>query len=275
MATDARPKTLAVTALDRWRRWVEDDGDEHHEAPTLEDFRRELLSREQSPKMLVGTAGHKVLEGLAARDLTGIEILTVTRGFGYGDHYDDGVLDFQAPAAFDGEIEAGGYTHVTVTGNDGLPHRFELRWELPNDEAIVVMPLRESKVALEVNTSIGPVTVRGRIDGGDGVEVLDYKFTGRPDLEELDRSWQWKVYLLATGAQRIRYEVFRVRLPLRDAPDVWRITDRQTYRQYAYPGMREDVERAVDEFARLIDRDVPEYWDRSSARASVEAMEVD
>lgn len=272
MAIDGKRRSFAVTALDRWQRWHDDEGDPDRDrpAPTVEDLRKLLLDGAQSPNMLVGIAGHKVLEGLAAGDLSAFDVRYPTTGFGEYEPIDisDGpAFDFSDQPSPDADaLEHGAYTLVEVEKNDGTIVELELRWELPNDEALVAMPLLESTVEHTFETALGPVTARGRIDGGDGVEIVDYKFSSRVGgadyFDELSRQWQWRLYLLATGARSIRYEAFQVRPPLRDE-NCWRIVARQTYRQHAYEGMARDLAGAVEAFVRAIDNHVPEYWERS------------
>lgn len=259
MALDGKRRSFAVTALDAWQRWHDDEGDENRPAPTVADLRALLLDRTQTPNMLVGIAGHKVLEGLAAGDLSAFDVRNPARGFSY-------LLSEPRHDA----LEEGSYTLVEVERDDQTRVEFELRWELPNDEALVAMPLLEAKVEHTFATALGPVTARGRIDGSDGVEVVDYKFSSRVGsadyFDELSRAWQWRLYLLATGARSVRYEAFRVKPPLRDE-NCWRIDMRQTYRQFAYQGMAQDLERAVEAFVRAIENHVPEYWDRARREA--------
>lgn len=265
MATGDRRKTFAVTALDVWQRWAHDDGDEDREPPSVEDLRRELLGRAQTDKMIAGLAGHKVLEEIAAGNESsiinrGIEV----RGFSDFDH----ALGLR-PGSSVLAASAGTYTLVEL--NTGALVPVALKWELREEETLRVLPVRESKVELEFPTSRGLLLAKGRVDGGDGLEVVDYKFSGRPDIEALERSWQWQIYLLATGARRFRWEVFTVREPLKNE-EAYRIVKRQTSTQYAYPEMRAEVTRAVENFAAAIDEFVPEYWDRAR---SLEAPAVD
>jgi hypothetical protein len=281
VATVANRRTFAVTALDAWQRWHDDDGDPDRDrpAPTVEDLRKMLLDRQQTANMLVGIAGHKVLEGLAAGDLAAFDVRYPTTGFDYQpiDISDGPAFNFgDVPAPTD-ELAHGAYTLVEVEKNDGTLVEIELRWELPNDEALPAMPLLEAKVEHTFETALGPLTARGRIDGSDGVEIVDYKFSGRVGsadyFDELSRQWQWRLYLLATGASAIRYEAFQVRPPLKDE-SAWRVCARQTYRQFAYAGMARDLAGAVEAFARAIDQHVPEYWDRNAhLEAPVEEAE--
>jgi hypothetical protein len=136
---------------------------------------------------------------------------------------------------------------------------FHLRVEL--DGTVHVPPIREHFVSRIFDTSIGPVQVRGRVDGTDGFEVVDYKFTGWPDPERFAESWQWRIYLALTGATSFRWEVFTLRQPLKHET-AWRVTAHQTFKQYGYPELFADVERAVSDAAAGIDRWAPTYWTR-------------
>ena len=223
MAGADRRKTLAVTVVDKWRRYHEDDD------MTLEAFRKDLLDRTSSAPAVAGTAGHKILE-LAAHD----EVL-----------------------------EHGAFLTVDVEHKDGRHEAVDLSFEMADAHLLALPPIPEGKVEKTYVTAIGEVIVKGRTDGFDGIEVLDFKFTGKPDLEELERSWQWRLYLDMLGAQRFRWEVFTMRPPLK-SETAWRVVDRQTARQYRYPGMEQDVARVVNQTAKMIDLYVPEYWARNA-----------
>jgi hypothetical protein len=272
-----RDKTIAASAFDVWRRWVEISEDEVDRGadPTIHGLRALLLQRGQSPAMLAGTAGHKLLEELAAGRLASVTIEDVaTRAFGqlpghsrggFGEFDFDPLENVANPPA-PSVLEHGTYCTVAITDDEGTPQQIELVIEIPVDADIVVLPIAEQRVEATYDTPIGPVRVNGRIDGSDGIEILDYKFTGKPDPEELERSWQWRLYLDATGAQRFRWELVTMKPPLK-SETAWRLQRIDTLHQYAYPGLHEDVCRAVAQFAVLIDRYVPEYWDRTRARA--------
>lgn len=250
-------KTIAVTALDTWRRWLEDE-----DGADLAKLRDELLVRTQNDAMLAGTAGHKMLEDLGA----GRIIADPPPPPMGGDLFDpmDDFGDDDEPRIVD-ELEHGAFLPIEITGDNGERTTVDLSIEIPTLEVIRTLPLGEIRVERTYDTPVGPVRVNGRVDGSDGVEILDFKFTGSPDFEELERSHQWKLYLDMTGAQRFRWEVFLMRKPLK-GETAWRIQERHTLRQYRYPGLEEDVARSVSQFAVLIDRYVPEYWARASRR---------
>jgi hypothetical protein len=247
-----RPRTLAVTALDTWRRWHED------EEQTVATLRTALLERTQSPVMRAGTAGHQVLE---------------QPGFFFDQRASEMGEGGWGEPTHEGTFEHGDYLSVLVDGDGGQTVEVDLTFELPHESTFRLMPIRETKVEKEYATTIGPVVVRGRVDGFDGLEVADTKFTGKPDLEELERSWQWRLYLDMLGARGFRWDVFTMRAPLR-GEKAWRIQDHQVLRQYRYPTLEEDVQRAVERFAVLVDRYVPQYWSRNE-REAVAVAEVE
>jgi hypothetical protein len=263
---EARERTLAVTVIDMVRRWKEDEGDDHHDAPTLADLRRELLDRVQSEPMLVGTAGHKLLELAGAKRLSEVLVdggLENTVGsFSELFKWDTEMPDpFEDEREEPSELAHGAYLRVPIEQNDGKVIEVELSIEIADLATVQLLPIAEQKIEKVYATPVGPVRVKGKIDGTDGVEVLDFKFTGKPDFEMLERTYQWRLYLDMAGAQRFRWEVFTLKKPLK-SETAWRVSKVETLRQFAYPGMLEDVQRAVADAAVLIDRYVPEYWDR-------------
>jgi hypothetical protein len=255
------PRSLAVTAVDTWRRFKATEG------LTLADFRADLLERTQTPRMLAGTAAHALLEKLPVGAVlhAAVPFLDVHPTF---DEFFDEVHGFDASIEYDGRIY-----HVTIETQaevDGRHARakevVDLAFELPDDRAVPVLPVREMKIERVYQTPVGPVLVKGRVDGFDNIEVMDYKFTGQPDLEALAETYQWRIYLDILDAQRFRWEVFTMRDPLRDET-AWRICEVQSFTQFRYPNLQADVARAVAEAAVAIDTYAPEYWSRYERRA--------
>lgn len=222
-------RSLAITRIDTVRRWAEDEG------ATLDRLRADLLdTAPMSEPALAGTALGQLLEtapdGLVLDER---EIWTVPVSVGFGANRR--IVDVDLAFDLDG-------------GNVHVPR-------------LVEVPIETTLYAGGV-----PVRLKGRLDGWDGgPDIVDYKATGKPDLEAFELSFQWRCYLSITGARRFTWDVFTMRPPLK-GDTAWRIVERQRLTQWAYPGMDRDVEREVARTVSLIDRYVPEYWTRAERR---------
>lgn len=131
---------------------------------------------------------------------------------------------------------------------DGYTFRFVADCELP------LPAVRELKGEIEMQTSIGPVTLVGIVDA-IGSEIQDHKFTARFDAERYADSFQWRCYLHMFGAHRFVYNVFEGR---EVKPMSYDIHAFHRLPLFSYPGMREEVQREIDEFARFLDRHMKE-----------------
>lgn len=118
-------------------------------------------------------------------------------------------------------------------------------------ECDVYLPqVRELKGEMQIQTPIGPVTLVGVVDaiGGD---IQDHKLTARFDAERYAASYQWRCYLLMFGGRRFVYNVF---VGKEDSANQYLIYEFHRFPLYAYPALREDVEREVGQFAVFLDR---------------------
>lgn len=146
---------------------------------------------------------------------------------------------------------------------DGWAFRFEL------DGARFTLPAaRELKAEVVFATPSGPVTLVGMVDGLDGLIVRDQKLTEKFDPERYLDSLQWRSYLTMFGAREFTYDIFvakyereRGRTVVVDGEETFvegAFTKKVTIREYhpltfyAYPNMRDDVQRAVNELAEVI-----------------------
>lgn len=142
--------------------------------------------------------------------------------------------------AVEGELQ-------TVTA-DGYTFVFALDGEL------TLPQLRELKGERLFDTPSGPVTLVGKVDGLHGHTINDWKLTERFDVERYADSYQWRSYLLMFGATRFVYDAFQCRY---DGPRVT-IYEHHRLPLNSYPGMAEDVTRAVCGLAEIVAKYVPE-----------------
>ena len=128
--------------------------------------------------------------------------------------------------------------------SDGVTYTFKFQ----GDAEIIAPAIRELKIEKEISPG---VVLVGKIDGMDGGTVIDYKLTERLDAERYADSYQWRAYLALFEVNTFEYSVFE------GSPDRGRTLDYTVYahhrlRFYAYKGMREDVERLVQNLALFV-----------------------
>lgn len=127
---------------------------------------------------------------------------------------------------------------VAVEG-DGFRFYFDC------DVDLAIPVVRELKGELEIETPSETVTLVGVVDAMD-TAVYDYKLTGRFDAERFADSYQWRCYLMMFRASRFVYRVF---VGQEHVGGEWTIREYHELPVYRYPGMEEDVQREVSEYA--------------------------
>lgn len=123
------------------------------------------------------------------------------------------------------------------------------------DGEIALPVVRELKGECVFQTGVGPVTLVGKVDSLQGLEVHDYKLTERFDAERYADSYQWRCYLPIFRAQDFVYDVFQGRYE--DEQKVV-IYDYHRLRFTAYPGMCQDVQRKLEGLAAIVAKYVPQ-----------------
>lgn len=122
--------------------------------------------------------------------------------------------------------------------------------------------IREIKAEVPFETPSGPVTLVGMADQLDARIVHDEKLTERFDAERYYDSLQWRSYLVLFEAKAFVYDIFQCS---RDEERRYvTVTDYQSITFYAYPSIRDDVQRAVNELASVI----AEYMPSNEGRAA-------
>ena len=166
--------------------------------------------------------------------------------------------------AFHKILERAAVGEVTKCELDGMKFRFDI------DTGLVLPDVREMKGELDVMTSVGPVTLVGKVDGIDHA-VHDFKMAGWFDPEKYLASYQWRCYLLMFNAWKFVYDVFvydekeiidpngKKRGPKKIVLGTeYVISDYHELSLYAYPDMERDVLREVEAFARFVAEYMPE-----------------
>lgn len=122
------------------------------------------------------------------------------------------------------------------------------------DDLIALPPIRELKAEVPFVTQSGNVTLVGKVDCLHGKHVHDQKLTERWDAERYIDSMQWRAYLVMFEANTFTYDVFQCRYNGNRVT----VTEYHPVTFYAYPSMKADVQRAVDELARVVAEHIPE-----------------
>lgn len=142
--------------------------------------------------------------------------------------------------------ETGKY-HVTVENRDGSePDIFifsaedlkpVMEYHDTHKRAINEIPLE-----LSLKVGIKNVIMRMRLDQMLGKAVIDHKTSDKePKLDEFERSVQWKLYLMATGANMFIYNYFQIKEPKRGPNKGRVIITRKEWTFYRYPKMEDDI----------------------------------
>lgn len=91
------------------------------------------------------------------------------------------------------------------------------------------------------------ITLSGVADALYGLDVDEYKCTGRIDVERYFESFQWRAYLVMFNAARVRYVLAQYKdgMPIE-------ITNVLPLTMYRYPAVLDDVKRMANECADFI-----------------------
>lgn len=128
----------------------------------------------------------------------------------------------------------------------GFTFTGDIRWNRP---AALQVPVRYEVPLPDLGVR---VVLSGRLDGIDGDVVVDVKATAKPfNLDKYHDSWQWRVYLLASGYRRFRYDVFRL-LESRRTPGEFWVADQTDFECQAYPEMASEVAAGTAEWVEAL-----------------------
>lgn len=153
-------------------------------------------------------------------------------------------LENAQPGEFKG-LEADGYTFAFDT---------EAEIDLPE--------IREMKGTRDYIVDDVVVTLVGKVDAIHGKRIDDHKFTAKFDPDRYLDSYQWRIYLEVFGADTFRWNIFEAR---EDGEKYYVIRNVHALSMDRYPGMGEDVERAVRDFVVFARDHLPERFMRQAA----------
>lgn len=120
-------------------------------------------------------------------------------------------------------------------------------FEIPEDCEIDAGKFLELRACKTYMVDGKPITITGQVDSIDGLVVVDHKTTARFDPDRYLTGYQWRLYLDIFEADIFHWNVFEL-----DAIDEATFRVRATHRleQYRYPGLGNDCQRLVADFAR-------------------------
>ena len=130
-------------------------------------------------------------------------------------------------------------------------------FELVCEGELDLPEIRELKATRDYEIDGCLVTLVGKVDGLHGRRIDDHKFTSRYDAERFMGSMQWRIYLEVFGADEFRWNVFEGRQSTYD-PQRYIIHSLHRLHMHRYPGMGDDVERAVAQFLNFARVHLPE-----------------
>lgn len=132
--------------------------------------------------------------------------------------------------------------------SEGYTFYFDLEYEID------LMPAREIKEEKTLLINGTEVTLVGKVDSVAGLVVYDDKFTENYDPDRYFDSQQWRAYLAMFGAKKFIYNIFIGKIK---GLDVY-INDFNRLPLFSYPGIADDVVRALDEYVDFLKRYAPE-----------------
>lgn len=94
------------------------------------------------------------------------------------------------------------------------------------------------------------VVMKLRVDGIRGTEIHEIKTTSKLDTDRYMNALQWRCYLLAFGCMVVVYHLCRLKRDRKTG--IYSLGEYLPVRQYAHPGMRDEVLRRVGECADFI-----------------------
>ena len=125
-------------------------------------------------------------------------------------------------------------------------------WSLDRDIDLLLPRDVQSEASLSMTVAPG-VTLTGHVDAWSPSwgRVWDFKTTGKAiDLEKYyHQEWQWRAYMLMTGATSFQYQVFQ----LRDVKGGSKVVDHASVTLHPYSGMVGDVRSATMAVAEFIE----------------------
>lgn len=155
-------------------------------------------------------------------------------------------------------MQAGTAFHKALElASDGITDTLEAdgyQFFVDCDVTLEIAAIREIRASKTYMVDGLPFTVSGQLDAIDGKRIDDHKTTGRFDPERYLDGYQWRLYLDIFDADVFRWNVFEIKndADVLPAGRVWAVTSAHRLEQHRYPGLSDDCQRIVGQFARLV-----------------------
>jgi hypothetical protein len=167
-------------------------------------------------------------------------------------------LAMMAGTAFHKAIEAADYGTIEHLSADGFAFELAVDGDLP------IPAIREVKATRDYVVGDVMVTLVGKVDAVMGRLIFDHKLTSSFDAERYLQGLQWRVYLEIFGTDEFRWNVFEGAASAED-DHRWKVRSLHVLPMHRYPGMADDVERAVAGFVEFAKIHLPEKLERAAA----------
>ena len=122
-------------------------------------------------------------------------------------------------------------------------------WEiiLPEQDIELSYPdCREQWLGMVING----IKILGKVDGINATSIHDLKFTSKIDIEKYVNSYQWKMYLLGSGLDKMVYDIFEVKVD--DKVNRVEIKNYHKLELYRYENMESEVINVLDGYLGLL-----------------------
>jgi hypothetical protein len=208
---------ISATELESYRYWLGSD-------QSLDSFLDRLTTFERTDKMLAGSAFHYLLEVSEGEIEDAVVYYRMENGREKFDLLPTMAQDEQSISfhiKLDGQIELPVWSECKV----------ERCFEVDGEEVVVV----------------------AKSDSMIGRKVADYKLSDGFDEERYTDSLQWRIYLDLFEADSFDYLVFTSK----EKKGVWEVSALDRFTLFRYPGMENDVRRAVEDFSRFLRKHLP------------------
>lgn len=139
-------------------------------------------------------------------------------------------------------IQRGTDLHKYIeTGNAGL---MKLKWDMATVNSCIFDDDRMGESEMWISGNIGDAYVYAKADLVNGFDLTDFKTTSAGfEVDKLNDSYQWRLYLILSGCERFIYRVFEVSDSV-----PYKIFRSHRLPLYRYPAMMDDCLTLIRDF---------------------------
>lgn len=114
---------------------------------------------------------------------------------------------------------------------------------LPTDDIELSYPdCREQWLGMTING----IKILGKVDAINALSIHDLKFTSNLDIEKYVNSYQWKMYLIGAGLDKMVYDVFEIKVD--DNINQVHIKNYHKLELFRYENMETEVIAILDDY---------------------------